>query len=156
MNKTKKLQQIKIELHEQVIEDLGRGLLATQKILTQSSPKRDFLIHLRAQYNRNKEAEIIGNKEKEGLNKTFNTISVSIIEIISTIKERDILPELLEAKLSVSNSISYDKKVNIIQHKLDKLEERLIRIKGTDISMEFRLEEEINDVKMDLEKLKNQ
>lgn len=55
--------------------------------------------------------------------------------------------------MDYNESIHVEKLLQTIIHKLNSLKERLIRIKGTDISMEYRLQEEITEMEEEKNKI---
>lgn len=155
------LVQIKNNLRAEVTEHLGDGIKATINILADDSRKYTLLLQLSGRYKETKNQEMAGVSSSENIKLSYNKIRSALLDTIDELKEKDIKSSLLsESNHTPENntnpnmgSSSNDRRRSMLQRKLDKLEERLLRIEGTDAGAEFRLEEEIEDVKKRLAEL---
>jgi hypothetical protein len=81
------------------------------------------------------------------------TVRNGLLDLIDRLTPADVGMEPLEEKQEAL-SPAIQRQVQRIDEKIARIQDRLIRIKGTDVSMEMRLEDEIEELEAMKEKLK--
>lgn len=137
-----KLHHIKKNLEESLIEDLKTALKETKAALAEGTHKYQSINLLMARHQQNQQADI-QQEDKNAIRIEYNKIRTSLSHIISDLKEKDLAKAKPAVVLSDLERASLERRSQLLSRKIAKLEERLLRIEGTDVSMEFRLEEEI-------------
>lgn len=146
------LHRLKKNLQETLIEDLKTALQETKAALAEGSHKYESVNLLLARYVQNQKADI-QQEDKNTIRIEYNKIRTSLSHIISDLKEKDLAKAKPSAVLSELERASLEKRSQLLSRKIAKLEERLLRIEGTDATMEFRLEEEIEAAQTRLQAL---
>ncbi len=147
------LKEQKRELKKLLPKGIEPTIDALKKVVVEDSPLYNDLLEYEATYREAKTNGLKGVQSQANTNQAMATVRNGLLDLIDRLTPADVGMEPLEEKQEAL-SPAIQRQVQRIDEKIARIQDRLIRIKGTDVSMEMRLEDEIEELEAMKEKLK--
>lgn len=125
---------------------------ALKKVVVEESPRYNDLLEYEATYRETKTDGHKGVQRQADINQTMASVRNGLLDLIDRLTPADIGLEPIEDE-QPPLPLTVQRQVQRIDAKIAQIQDRLIRIKGTDVSMEMRLEDEIAELEAMKEKL---
>lgn len=147
------LKEQKRELKKLLPKGIDPTIDALKKVVVEESPRYNDLLEYEATYRETKTDGHKGVQQQADINQTMASVRNGLLDLIDQLTPADVGLEPIKEKQD-SPSPAIQRQVQRIDEKIARIQDRLIRIKGTDVSMEMRLEDEIEALEAMKEKLK--
>lgn len=146
------LKEQKRELKKLLPKGIDPTIDALKKVVVEESPRYNDLLEYEATYREAKSAGLKNLQSQADTNQSMAAVRSGLLELIDQLTPADIgLEPIKDEQQTLSPAIQ--RQVDRIDAKLARIQDRLIRIKGTDVSMEMRLEDEMEELEAMKEKL---
>jgi predicted nucleic acid-binding Zn-ribbon protein len=146
------LKEQKKELKKLLPKGIDPTIDALKKVVVEESPRYNDLLEYEATYREAKSAGLKNLQSQGDVNQAMAAVRRGLLELIDQLTPADIgLEPIKDEQQTLPPAIQ--RQVDRIDAKLARIQDRLIRIKGTDVSMEMRLEDEMEELEAMKEKL---
>jgi len=125
---------------------------ALKKQIVEESPRYNDLLAYESTYRDAKSGGLKNLQIQEDVNQAMAAVRGGLLDLIDRLTPADIGLEPWEEKQELLPP-HLERQVQRIEQKIARIQDRLISIKGTDVSMEMRLEDEMAELEAMKEKL---
>ncbi len=116
--------------------------------LVPAKPAHIEALYLKTQFEQYNQDRAGGMLELEDMGARSSELIAKLLQLIASLERGQLKPEIVLDAVSGTTNLNPDQQRQLakLDEKIGKLRDRLIRIKGTDVAMEMRLEEEIAEL----------